>query len=395
MSQSRRFDDLRSRTRAVTVAPPLLSPVILRPMTPLERYQRDLTRPDFSEDAAQRLAVQRLDNLYHRLVAKKPRAAAWRGRLSRWFKGSQPPERGLYFWGGVGRGKTYLVDTFFECLPFDDKLRVHFHRFMQRVHQDLTALAGQKNPLEQVADRFAREARVICFDEFFVSDIGDAMLLAGLLGALFDRGVTLVATSNIPPEQLYKDGLQRARFLPAIALLGEHTEIINVDSGVDYRLRTLQQVALWHAPLDATAEATMTESFQALANGMEAKQEQLEINHRPVMAKRLIEGMAWFSFDELCNKPRSASDFIELARIFQTVYLEGVPVMTSEREDAARRFVNLVDEFYDRSVNLVVSAEAQPHALYQGSRLQFEFQRTLSRLQEMQSADYLALEHRP
>jgi len=364
-------------------------------MTPLERYQRDLTRPDFSEDAAQRLAVQRLDDLYHRLVARESQSAAWRGRVSRWLKGPQPPERGLYFWGGVGRGKTYLVDTFFECLPFDDKLRVHFHRFMQRVHQDLTALAGQKNPLEQVADRFAREARVICFDEFFVSDIGDAMLLAGLLGALFDRGVTLVATSNIPPEQLYKDGLQRARFLPAIALLGEHTEIINVDSGVDYRLRTLQQVALWHAPLDTIAEATMIESFQALANGMEAKPDQLEINHRPVMAKRLIEGMAWFSFDELCNKPRSASDFIELARIFQTVYLEGVPVMTSEREDAARRFVNLVDEFYDRSVNLVVSAEAQPHALYQGSRLQFEFQRTLSRLQEMQSADYLALEHRP
>lgn len=364
-------------------------------MTPLERYQRDLARPDFSEDPAQLLAVQRLDDLYHRLLAREQRRSAWRGRLGHWFKGARQPEQGLYFWGGVGRGKTYLVDTFFECLPFDAKLRVHFHRFMQRVHQDLTALAGQKNPLEQVADRFAREASVICFDEFFVSDIGDAMLLAGLLGALFDRGVTLVATSNIPPELLYKDGLQRSRFLPAIALLGEYTDVINVDSGVDYRLRTLQQVALWHTPLGIEAETTMVESFHTLANGMEAKAEQLDINHRPVMAKRLIEGMAWFSFDELCNKARSASDFIELARIFQTVYLEGVPVMTGEREDAARRFVNLVDEFYDRSVNLVVSAEAQPQDLYQGSRLQFEFQRTLSRLQEMQSADYLAREHRP
>jgi len=364
-------------------------------MTPLQRYQHDLARPDFVADQAQAHAVSMLQDLYQRLVARETADQGLGSRLRRLWGAQQKPEQGLYFWGGVGRGKTYLVDTFFDSLPFERKLRVHFHRFMQRVHQELTELAGEKNPLELVADRIAGEARVICFDEFFVSDIADAMLLGGLMEALFHRGVSLVATSNIVPSELYKDGLQRSRFLPAIALIEQYTTVVNVDSGVDYRLRTLEQAELWHNPLDPAAEAALQSSFAALANGAAVESEVIEINHRPVALRASVEGIAWIHFDELCRKPRSASDFIELGRIFQTVLLEGVPVLESDSEDAARRFINLVDEFYDRSVKLIVTAEGAPEQLYRGSRLSFEYQRTLSRLLEMQSREYLAREHRP
>lgn len=364
-------------------------------LTPMQRYQRDLERSDFVSDSAQAHAVALLQDLYERLLDQEVREAKPVSRLKRLFGGSQEPERGLYFWGGVGRGKTYLVDTFFDSLPFERKLRVHFHRFMQRVHDDLTDLGGEKNPLELVADRIARDARVICFDEFFVSDIADAMLLGGLMQALFSRGVALVATSNIEPRNLYLDGLQRARFLPAIALIERYTEVVNVDSGVDYRLRALEQAELYHWPLDEAAKQSLQESFSALAHGIPGHPEVVEVNHRPVSLKRTVEGIAWIDFRELCSKPRSASDFIELARIFHTVLLEGVPVMEAGGDDMARRFVNLVDEFYDRSVKLIITAETPPESLYRGSRLAFEYQRTLSRLQEMQSVEYLAREHRP
>jgi len=364
-------------------------------MTPLQRYQHDLARPDFMADQAQAHAVAMLQDLYDRLLSREEAERGFGSRLRRLLGAQQIPERGLYFWGGVGRGKTYLVDTFFESLPFERKLRVHFHRFMQRVHQELTALAGEKNPLELVADRIASEARVICFDEFFVSDIADAMLLGGLMEALFQRGVSLVATSNIVPKELYKDGLQRARFLPAIDLIEQHTLVVNVDSGVDYRLRTLEQAELWHHPLDAAAEVALQHNFSALANGAPVAEAVIDINHRLVTLRGSVEGIAWVHFDEVCRKPRSASDFIELGRVFQTVLLEGVPILNSDSEDAARRFINLVDEFYDRSVKLIITAESAPEQLYQGSRLSFEYQRTLSRLLEMQSREYLAREHRP
>ena len=364
-------------------------------MTPLQRYQRDLERPDFLPDAAQAQAVNLLQNLYERLIARDTAEKGMGARFRRLWGGGSQPEQGLYFWGGVGRGKTYLVDTFFESLPFERKLRVHFHRFMQRVHNDLTELSGAKNPLELIADRIAGEARVICFDEFFVSDIADAMLLGGLMEALFARGVALVATSNIEPENLYKDGLQRARFLPAIALIEEHTQVVNIDSGVDYRLRTLEQAELYHWPLDEAAREALETNFAALANGLPGKPAEIMVNHRRVSVERTVEGMAWIGFDELCRQPRSASDFIELGRIFQTVLLEGVQAMDGGSEDVARRFINLVDEFYDRSVKLIITAERPAEALYSGSLLAFEFQRTLSRLQEMQSTEYLAREHKP
>lgn len=364
-------------------------------LSPQQRYERDLARPEFQHDAAQAHAVALLQSLYERLLLREQNERRAAVRLRRLLGARTAPERGLYLWGGVGRGKTWLMDAFYESLPFPYKLRIHFHRFMQRVHHELNELAGEKNPLELVADRLAAEARVICFDEFFVSDIADAMLLGGLMQALFDRGISLVATSNIEPSGLYRDGLQRARFLPAVALIERHTEVVNVDSGVDYRFRTLEQASLYHQPLDAAAAAALADNFRRLANGAEGAARRLDINHRPVAALRVVEGIAWFDFDELCRQPRSASDFIEIAREFHTVLLQAVPVMGVDDGDAARRFINLVDEFYDRHVKLLVSAAAAPEALYTGTRLSFEFERTVSRLREMQSLDYLALEHRP
>ena len=362
--------------------------------TPWQRYQADLQREEFSHDPAQEQAVLLLQDLYERLLASPQNESG----LQRWVRKlrKQPvePEVGLYFWGGVGRGKTYLVDTFFECLPFERKLRTHFHRFMQRVHKDLTQLEGEKNPLEMVADRLASEARVLCFDEFFVTDIGDAMILGGLMEALFARGVTLVATSNIVPEKLYENGLQRQRFLPAIALVEKYTKVVNVDGGVDYRLRTLQQAELYHYPLDAGADESLKDSFERLAPEPGKHWERIEINQRYITCRCLADDVAWFDFAELCDGPRSQNDYIELARVFHAVLISGVPLFTPDHNDQARRFINLVDEFYDRNVKVVLAADAPLLELYGGGSLEFEFQRTVSRLQEMQSFEYLAREHK-
>jgi cell division protein ZapE len=366
--------------------------------TPLQRYQADLQRDDFVEDRAQREAVELLDALYHELVAaeRAERAVTALGRAWRRWRGVEPvPLRGLYMWGGVGRGKTYLVDAFFDCLPFEQKLRIHFHRFMQRVHAELRQLEGTKNPLQLIADQFAAEARVLCFDEFFVSDITDAMILGGLMEALFQRGVTLVATSNIVPDELYKNGLQRQRFLPVIALLKQHTQVVNVDAGTDYRLRTLEQAELYHYPLGDAAEASLLQSFNALAPQSGAQWERLEINGRYLSSRWVADDVVWFEFAELCDGPRSQNDYIELSRIYHAVLLGNVPQMSGAQDDQARRFINLVDEFYDRNVKLVVSAAVPLLELYSGGRLEFEFQRTCSRLQEMQSREYLARSHKP
>lgn len=367
--------------------------------TPLERYQQDLQREGFSLDPAQEKAVQHLQRLYDELVEAEQteRAASLVQRvLGKFLRDeSAEPIRGLYFWGGVGRGKTYLMDTFYEALPFERKLRAHFHRFMRRVHRELKELAGEKNPLPIVAERIAREARVICFDEFFVSDITDAMILAGLFEHLFDKGVVLVATSNIVPEELYKDGLQRVRFLPAIDLIKQHTRVVNVDGGVDYRLRTLEQAELYHSPLDREADESLWRSFEQLAPEPGEADRALEIEGRSIRARFVADDVAWFEFAELCDGPRSQNDYIELARIFHAVLLSNVPQMGGGREDQARRFISLVDEFYDRHVKLVISAAVPLEELYAGGRLQFEFQRTASRLLEMQSHEYLAREHKP
>lgn len=362
--------------------------------TPQQKYQQDLTRDDFQFDAAQQHAVKQLQRLYDDFCQQEsPKQSFWQKVTG---KQIQPkPLLGLYFWGGVGRGKTYLVDTFYECLPTNRKLRVHFHRFMHKVHEELTALAGQPDPLELVADNFKQQTDIICFDEFFVSDITDAMILGTLMQALFARGITLVATSNIEPDGLYKNGLQRARFLPAIALIKQFTQVVNVDSGIDYRLRTLTQAEIYHYPLDQDADQNLLNYFNALS--MEPRQQQaiIEIAHRPLKTCWEAEGIVWFEFSELCESARSQYDYMELSKIYHTVLLSNVTAMGQSNDDVARRFIALVDEFYERKVKLIISAALPMEQLYSQGLLAFEFKRCLSRLQEMQSDDYLSLAHLP
>ncbi len=369
----------------------------LKVMTPLEKYQQDLNQEGFMHDSAQQNAVEHLDDLYRRFLELKVPQIPIKKSWKRFFKMDEPqkivPEKGLYFWGGVGRGKTYLVDTFYDALPTERKMRVHFHRFMQRVHDELGELKQQSDPLLIVADKFKQETDIICFDEFFVSDITDAMILATLLEALFARGIALVATSNIEPHNLYRNGLQRARFLPAIALIEAHCEIVNVDSGIDYRLRTLEQAEIFHFPLDAKAENNMKMYFEKLTSESEYKAKTIEINHRQLEVKAEGDGVVHFDFDSLCESARSQHDYIELSRLYHTVLLSNVKIMGELNDDAARRFIAMVDEFYERNVKLIISAEVDLAAIYEKGRLTFEFKRCQSRLVEMQSHEYLAKEH--
>jgi len=365
-------------------------------MTPLERYQHDLDEGSLQPDAAQAEAVQHLQKVFDELVSTTP--AEGGSLLKKLFKRQEPVAnpKGLYFWGGVGRGKTYLMDAFYDSLPFEQKMRVHFHRFMQMAHRKLKELSGQKNPLQVLAREMKADNRVICFDEFFVSDITDAMILGGLMEELFDLGVTLVATSNIVPDDLYMDGLQRQRFLPVIALLKQHTDVLNVDGGVDYRLRVLEQAEIYHYPLDAGANESLMDSFMQLAPDLETitEGEKVEIEGRDLTTVRCDDDIVWFEFAELCDGPRSQNDYIEIARLYHAVLLSNVPILGGSKDDQARRFINLVDEFYDRNVKLIISAEASIVELYSGGRLNFEFERTQSRLLEMQSHDYLAQPHK-
>jgi len=375
----------------------------MQALSPLSRYQQALGAGEYQADEVQRRAVTQLDRIYQALL-QKPAASApaggLRGKLSRLLgKGGdtapQRPVQGLYMWGGVGRGKTWLMDMFFHSLPGDRKMRLHFHRFMLRVHEELTELQGRENPLEIVADGFKAETDVLCFDEFFVSDITDAMLLATLLQALFARGITLVATSNIPPDDLYRNGLQRARFLPAIDLINEYCDVMNVDAGIDYRLRTLTQAHLYLTPLNDQTRATLDRMFVKLAGKAGEDAPVLQINHRPLQAIRSVDGVLAVDFHTLCEEARSQLDYIALSRLYHSVILYNVQVMGPLKENTARRFLALVDEFYERHIKLVIGAEASMFEIYQGVQLKFEFRRCLSRLQEMQSEEYLKLPHLP
>ena len=339
--------------------------------------------------------MRQLDDLCSRLLTRAAEQNTVWARARRVMGRPAAPERGLYIWGGVGRGKTHLVDTFYDSLALERKLRVHFHRFMQRVHSALTQHSGAKNPLEVVADEIADEALVLCFDEFFVTDIGDAMILGGLIDALFRRGVTLVATSNIPPQELYRDGLQRSRFLPAIALLEQHLTVTQLEAATDYRFRTLQRADLWHVPHDEVASAALSEYFLSLTGQEAGDPKTVDINQRAVKLLADAPGVAWATFSTLCEEPRSAVDYVEMAREYHTVLIEQIPLLDRDKEDAARRFINLVDEFYDRNVKLIATAAHPPETLYDGVRLRFEFDRTVSRLQEMRTQEYLKAEHRP
>ncbi|GAB3736394.1 cell division protein ZapE [Luteimonas pelagia] len=372
---------------------------------PGARYDAGIARGDWQADPAQRPALAELDRIHHALLADDGRRGG--GLLSKLFGSNDAAKEipGLYLWGGVGRGKTFLVDLFHDGLPLPEvspvgeagergKHRTHFHRFMREVHARLRARSGERDPLAAVAADWGRRLRVLVLDEFFVSDIGDAMLLARLLEGLFAQGTVLVTSSNTPPRNLYKDGLQRVRFLPAIDLIQAHCHVLELDSDTDYRLRALTRSAVYRAPLDADSGDWLRTRWNELAAGAPREDGPLVIDGRAIPAQALAEGHAWFDFDALCEGPRATGDYIEIAREFHTVVVGGIPRFDGTNDDPARRFVHLVDEFYDRHVNLVCTADAAPQDLYAGERLAHAFERTASRLIEMQSAEYLALEHR-
>ena len=361
-----------------------------------EAYEKSLQREGHDRDAAQEAVVAELDQLQQRLQASSTRKRGFldyfRSRRSSNIR-QQAGVRGLYIWGGVGRGKTFLMDLFFESLNIDAKKRIHFHRMLHDVHQRLARLGDIEDPLDQVAADIAADTQVLCFDEFFVSDIGDAMILGRLLEGLFCRGVTLVATSNIAPDDLYRDGLQRQRFLAAIETLKQHSDVLHIDSGVDYRLRLLQQAGTYLSPDDESAARKLQHYFDESASSQVRSNHALNVNGRDIQARACAKGIVWFDFEQICDGPRSQNDYIEIARWYPTVIVSGVPLFDESLENQARRFIALVDEFYDRRVKLIVSAAADIGDLYRGKRLEFEFDRTISRLVEMQSTEYLAAPH--
>lgn len=354
-----------------------------------KEWEKRLLREGHVRDPAQESLVETLETLQRSVAA----AASKPGFFARLLGTKPDPVKGLYIWGGVGRGKTFLMDLFFETLPIARKRRIHFHRMMRDVHARLKRLGDIEDPLDRAAEEIATETRVLCFDEFYVSDIGDAMILGRLLQGLFERGVTLVTTSNANPDNLYKNGLQRSRFLPAIDLLNEHCAVVHMDSGTDYRLRLLKQAGTYLVPLGADADAKLECLFDEAASSQIADNRALDVNGRDIIARRCARGIAWFEFAEICDGPRSQADYIEIARWYPTVIVSGVPHFDEMLDNQARRFIALVDEFYDRRVKLIVSAARDPADLYAGQRLAFEFDRTSSRLVEMQSEAYLAEPH--
>jgi cell division protein ZapE len=358
------------------------------------QYRERIARGEITEDPAQARAMAALDRL-HRDLLKAARSRGLKHTLAL-LTGKKPkPIRGLYLWGGVGRGKTFMMDLFYNALPFTEKRRQHFHRFMADVHERLKQHRDVEDPLERVAEEIAADTRVICFDEFVVSDIADAMILGNLFKGLFARGVVLAATSNIAPEHLYSGGLQRQRFLPTIHQLREHCEVLHVDGAIDYRLRALEQADVYQTPLGTEAELRLAHFFESIAPDEGDQGGELEVLGRRMPYRRAADGVIWFDFKQICDGPRSQDDYIELSRLYQTVLVSNVPKFDFTLENQARRFIALVDEFYDRRVKLILSAAAPVAEIYAGERLRFDIQRTQSRLQEMQSHEYLAEAHRP
>jgi len=353
----------------------------------------------FSLDAAQEKALGHFERLYEDLIGLQS--------LDSWFVrllARKRVVRGLYLWGGVGRGKSFLMDSFFNCAPVEKKRRLHFHRFMQEIHHRMRDLQGQEDPLILIAREIAARTQLLCMDEFQVTDITDAMLMRRLLEGLFESGVVVVTTSNLHPDDLYKHGLQREQFVPAIALIKQNLDVVNVDGGTDYRLRALEEAGVFHSPLGAETEERLHHAFLAVSRHEGEADMPLEIEHRIIRARRVAKGVAWFEFGELCDGPRGQADYIELARRFHTVIVGNVPQLKADKLDAARRFTWMVDEFYDRRVKLIMSAQSRAHELFQMlgggdtflRSLNVSFvDRTVSRLIEMQTHEYLALPHLP
>lgn len=364
-------------------------------MTPQAEYQSLIEAGKLEPDPAQAEVVGRLHALHLKLLEPPPRAGLIKRLTGRAKKTDVEVTRGLYIWGSVGRGKTWLVDLFYNSLPLERKRRIHFHRLMQEIHSGLAGLRNQTDPLDVIASDLAREIRVLCLDEFIVTDIGDAMILAQFLRALFRHGVTLVTTSNTQPDNLYLGGIQRASFVPAIELLKSHTHVVELQGSLDYRLHYLQKAKVYHTPLGAQSERIMQEEFQRLAPEKARVGGVINLFNRDIPVVQIADDLVWFDFEVICGPPRSQADYLEIARCFHTVLISGIPYLTPALDDATRRFLYLLDEFYDRRVKLIVSAAGAPDSLYLGKRLAFEFKRAASRLQEMQSTEYLSSPHKP
>lgn len=363
-------------------------------LSPAARYRDGVTAHRWQNDPDQTSALNALDHLYHTLTEAAAHRSSLGGKLRAWLgRDHEQYTRGLYLWGRVGRGKTFLMDLFVESLPAEIILRRHFHQFMNDVHAALRKLTHQSDPLPAVAADIAERAQVLCLDEFLVDDIGDAMILSGLLRGLRSHGVVLVTTSNTPPAQLYHDGLQRARFLPAIALLEKHCKVQELASTHDWRLRTLRQAPIYQSPPSAEALRVLTRIFIGLARGDVIEDGSVHIAGRDIPLRRRAENIAWFDFDALCDGPRTTSDYLELARRYGAIVISDVPPFTPDNNDPAKRFIHLVDAFYDCGVKLILSAACPIVDLYEGDRLRAEFARTQSRLIEMQSEDYLGRAH--
>ncbi len=364
----------------------------------LEKYLSDIDSGKLSTDHYQKEVILELQVLYNNLISTESKSTNYFNKLFSWYSNKATTakiNKGLYVWGGVGRGKTFLVNYFYKHLPIEKKLRLHFHRFMQLVHEELNELNDISDPLQVVATGLAKKAKLLYLDEIMVNDITDAMLLGKLFEYLFKLDVVLITTSNIPPNELYKEGLQRDRFLPAIALLERYTKVVKMGGDVDYRFNILEKNGLYHITDNAFSDNPSSEEylehyFHQLA-GIELHNDRTDIiiNKRQIPVKKWADDVVWFSFQDLCNTPRSAIDYIQIAHFFNTVLISDIPIMDNSMDDAARRFVIMIDEFYDLHVNLVVSAAAAPEQLYTSSKLAFEFKRTASRLREMQSIEYI------
>lgn len=358
-------------------------------MSPMVWYQTIRLQPGFIHDDAQESAIAELDALWHALIDFKTKRNHFLGRSLL----SPDVPKGLYFWGGVGRGKSFLMDVFFACLPYKRKRRIHFHDFMAESHHEMKLLSASKDPLLALADNIAKATRLLCFDELHVSDIADAMILGRLMAALFERGVVMIITSNAAPDELYPNGLQRQKFLPAIELIKLNLKVINIDSGNDYRLREIPNTPLIMLSSSEDSETHMEAIFQRLAKDSLLYVPHIEIQGRLIDVKKLASNVIWFNFSELCGGPRSQADYLEIAHRFPTVIISDIPQMGANEAAEAQRFIWLIDVLYDNRVKLVASATAPPQHLCSNPAQTGEFSRTVSRLTEMQSQAYLELKH--
>ena len=361
----------------------------------INAYLKGIEDGELRHDPEQQKVIEELQLIYEEIIEHSSKAQPKNtisSFFSRFIDTTEEAEniKGLYLYGGVGRGKTYLVDFFYDRLPIKNKLRLHFHRFMQIVHEELAKLDGVEDPLKLVAKSFSEKARVLCFDEFHVIDITDAMLLGRLLEYLFEDGLVLVTTSNFHPDDLYKNGLQRQRFVPAIELLKQHTKLLEMGGEYDYRAEAFKELGVYYFINDEMSQQRLDEHFKILS-GIELYEgrEEIIINGRLIPIYKFNAGVVWFDFDDLCNTARSTEDFMQIASFFKTVLISNIPIMDSSMDDAARRFINMIDTFYDMHVNIVVSAAAQPENIYSGKKLAFEFDRAISRIHEMQTNKYI------